>query len=316
MHHGKRDKSVTQQIPPLLASHSLAVADAYRIEERALNGQSLEVVVEKWTTRGQDCWPLREPLLVEDFAGVTGETSLRQFNEKYGLLGYHVLHAGDMGRENWRGDPVRWAVAHARIAASILGVVEIISDVRLGHRRRSTESLVRSLLQEFREMKLKVIATREPSLLCELRWKTPEALISNRDGLRLPFSSRWGNDPIGTAYRVVSWVLNNYVKTIRLGFASVGYAERFFRLTKAPARFGPELNWSSLLEVIYWRLAECVGGAFRQCPRCGSVFPTKASGSGRPSEFCSTRCGNAERQQRRRDRRKNRKRKNRPVLTA
>jgi hypothetical protein len=293
---------------PLLASYGRPVAATHRIEARTLNHHEVRVVLADWSSgKDSDCWPVRETRLTDDFARITGEPSLLAFNGRYGLLGYHVLHDAEMQRrqETWQGDPIAWALAHARVAAGILGIVDMIDRVRrdkLELNKRTIPNLLRVFSIEFGKMGLKALFEGRPRRFVGFEWSDPDSLVDpGRTPLRNRFSSRWGNDPIGTTYHVLSWVLNQYVRRIRPELASLDYAARFFGMKKAgPPRFGPELRWDALLQVIYWQLAESVGGAFRQCPRCGRVFPMNAG----KQEFCSLRCGNAARQQRRRDKKK------------
>ena len=187
----------------LLASQGLPVAGAHRIEKRVLDGSEVSVVIADWQVevRG-DCWPVRERTLAEDFAQVTGVESLLEFNGRYGLLGYHRLHGVEMHHrgETWQGDPVDWALAHARIAAGILGAVEIINKVRDDKRKltvRAVPFLLRTLFREFEKMGLTVKLQREPPLTV-LEWRRPETMMSESHSLfQKKFSSRWGNDPIG-----------------------------------------------------------------------------------------------------------------------
>jgi hypothetical protein len=312
---------------PLLASHSWSVAGAYRIEMHTLDGQKVPVVVADWNvperntdeadwsgqTLSRDYWPVRDPEMAEHFARVSGGESLLDFNRQHGLLGYDFLHraAEILGsNETWQGDPVAWALAHARIAAGILGAVAIINDVRGGKELndRSVPSLLRGLFSEFAKMGLEAVfeGKGRSRRFAGFVWTPPEALITSKKfQLSKKFSWRWGNDPIGTSYVVLSWVLNQYIRRVRFEFVSGGYAERFFGLPDTGPRFGPEFHWDALLQVIYWQLAESVGGAFRQCPRCGRVFPTS---SGR-DKYCSTRCSDAMRSKRYRDNKKNPKKK-------
>ena len=109
------------------------------------------------------------------------------------------------------------------------------------------------------------------------------------------FSSRWGNDPIGTAYIALTWVLNQYIRRVRFEFASLDYERRFFGMPSEGPRFGLEIRWDTLLEVIYWQLGERVGGAFRVCPICRLTFP--ATGK---QIFCSKKCADVARQRRHR----------------
>jgi len=315
MHHNSTyanvTYTVTQKTMPLLASHGLTVAAAHRIETHTLDHRKVRIAVADWNSGPQrDCWPLHETRLTEDFARITDEASLLDFNGRYGLLGYDWLHraAEVLGSsEAWRGDPVCWALAHARVAAGIAGVVEIINDVRSGKVDLAKPSLVRALFSQFKKIGLESIFTAgRPRRWEGFTWARPEALVNQSESpLRKRFSANWGQDPIGTAYFVLAWVLNQYVQTVRFEFASLDFAARFFGMEKAgPPRFGPELRWNALLQVIYWQLAEDVGGAFRQCRRCGRVFPMRTG----KDEFCDPRCGAASRSKRYRDRKKAKRR--------
>jgi hypothetical protein len=299
--------TVTNKTMPLLASQGLPVAATYRIETRVLDGSEVRVSIADWQAGvGGDCWPVRERSLVESFAQVTDAkdpaASLLEFNNRYGLLGYHRLHEVEMHHRNetWQGDPVDWALAHAAIAAGTLRVIEVIDEVREDKRKltaRALPFLLRVLVGEFGKMGLRVKLQREPFPLTVLEWRRPETMMSESYSLfEKKFSSRWRNDPIGTAYVVLSWVLNQYIRRVRYEFASLDYERRFLGMPAEGPRFGLELRWDTLLEVIYWQLAERLGGAsFRVCLGCGLTFP--ATGK---TIFHSTNCGDAARQRKHR----------------
>ncbi len=295
-------ETVTQKTMPLLASQGLAVAGAYRIEKRVLDGSKVSVLVADWQQgEVRDCWPIREQSLVEDFAQVTDSQSLLVFNGRYGLLGYHRLHEVEMlhRNETWQGDEVPWALAHAAIAAGILEVIEIIDEVRQDKRKltvRALPFLLRTFFWEFEKMGLRVKLRRKPFPLTVLEWRQPETMMSESySPFRKKFSSRWGNDPIGTAYLTLTWVLNQYIRRVRFEFASLDYGRRFFGMQARGPRFGLELRWDALLEVIYWQLGELVGGAFRVCRGCGLTFP--ATGK---QIYHSKKCADATRQRKHR----------------
>jgi hypothetical protein len=322
-HHASHFENVTQSVTrrgaqntmPLLISLGLPVAGAFRIETHTLDHRKVRVMVPDWQMpdRG-DCWPLREPRMVEDFAGISDEASLQEFNEQYGLLGFHLLHGYEMRRrrETWRGDPVPWALAHARIAAGILGATRIISDVRSGKvtlNDRSIGPILRALIGEFKKMGMESTFVAGPPRRWEgFTWTPPEGLVGRaKFQLRKRFTAFWKSDPIGTTYFVLAWVLNQYIRHIHLEFASIDYERRIFGLTASEPRFGLHLYWHTLLPVIYWQLGERLGGAFRQCRRCGKIFPMRAG----KDLFCGRRCGNASRSKAYRDKKKRGKRRKR-----
>jgi hypothetical protein len=289
--------SVTHRTVPLLVPQGISVAGAYRIERRVLDGRDVNVMTADWQAEVPGtCWPVRERSLADDFAQVTNDQLLREFNSRYGLLGYAQLHEAEMlhRKETWQGDPVPWALAHAATVAGILGAVEIINEVREGKRKltaRAVPFLLRTLFGEFEKMGLRVKLERRPFPLTILEWSRPEMMMSQScSPLRKKFSSRWGNDPIGTAYVALTWVLNQYVRRARFEFTSLDYERRFFGMPADEPRFGLELRWDTLLEVIYWQVAERVGGAFRVCPECGLTFPVKGK-----QLYHSKRCAGAAR---------------------
>src|SRR5262249_45928190 len=147
----------------------LPVAGAHQVEKRTLDGVEVDVMSADWQlqVRG-DCWPVHEPNLAEDFARVGDGRSLQEFNDRYGLLGYHRLHEVEMlhRNETWQGDPVPWALAHARIAAGILEAVRIIDQVREGKPKLTVQQvpfLLRTFFGEFKKMGLSVKHERNAS---------------------------------------------------------------------------------------------------------------------------------------------------------
>jgi hypothetical protein len=214
---------------------------------------------------------------------VRDEQTLLHFNHHYGLLGYDVLYETEMRRrkEDWHGDPVDWAIAHARNAAGILGTINIIDDVRSGRvKLHSLSALHRALSAQFEKMGLQSIFTGERRRFTGFAWSRPEAVLSDsKEEAEYKAWPRWGEDPIGTAYRVLAWVLNSQIAGIHFEFVAAGHHA-------SEPRFGLELRYKALLQVIYWKLAERVGGAFRQCPNCGLVFPMRTP----RDKYCSRRC--------------------------
>lgn len=300
--------TVTRKTMPLLAPIGLPVAGAHRVEAHVLDGREVRVVVADWQAPDSvDCWPVHEPDLANDFAKVTDERSLQEFNGRYGLLGYQDLYRSEMKRrkEIWRGDPVPWALAHAKVASGILASVGIIDDVRTDKVKLSKgtlPALLRALLNQFGTMGLESLFEGDPRRFVGFVWRPPESLVdASEPRSYTKFSSRWKNDPIGTAYLVLSWVLNRYIRRIRFEFVSLDYGGRFFGLPNAGApRLGVEIRWDALLQVVYWKLAEAVGGAFRQCPRCGLLFPMSTA----KDVYCSKRCADAARSKKHRDKKK------------
>jgi hypothetical protein len=306
--------TVTDKTIPLLATHSVAVAGAHRIEEHQLERSKVRVVIADWAAPGDvDRWPVSEPLLSKEFARVTDERSLLDFSNRHGLLGYSKLHEAEMRRraETWQGDPVPWALAHARVVAGIYEIAELFNNVRNRKIKlddRTTPLLLRTLFREFKKMGVSVGLQREPSPLTVVEWRRPEAMMSESYTLlRKKFSSRWGKDPIGTAYYVLSWILNQYVRRVHFEFVSSDYERRFFGMSSEKPRFGIELCWDELIEVIYWQLAERIGGAFRLCRRCSRTFPLSTG----KDLYCSDKCGAAFRSQRYRGNKRKKRRKSR-----
>jgi hypothetical protein len=300
--------TVTHKPMPLLTSFGVPVAGAHRIETQLLDSRKIRVIVADWRApKPVTYWPVLDPDLASAFSQVTDERSLQEFNGRYGLLGYDrqrpaaILHRKDA----WGGDPVPWALAHAGVTSGILGAVDVINDVR-SHKvelnDRTISALLRALLNQFGKMGLEPIFEDDPRRFAGFRWKPPEALVDSRGFiLRKKFSSFWANDPIGTAYYVLSWILNQYIRDVRFEFVSLDYEKRFFGMPESgPPRFGLQIRWDTLLQVIYWKLAESVGGAFRQCPRCRRIFPMDTG----KDLYCKKRCGDAARSKKYRERRK------------
>ncbi|MGB2645890.1 MAG: hypothetical protein WBF09_08900 [Candidatus Acidiferrum sp.] len=314
-HHNLRLANVTHTVTrktlPLLANYDVWVAGAHQIEVRQLEGRNVRVVIADWKhDRRANCWPASERSLSKEFSQVTDERSLLEFSNRYGLLGFHKLHKAEMlGRdETWEGDPCDWALAHARIASGIYGAIDLFNDVRnrkLKLDDRTTASLLRTLFREFEKMGLSANRPRKTRVLPFFEWRHPEMKVSeNSPPLRWGFISRWSKDPIGTAYRVLSWVLNHYIRRIHFEFESSDYAQRVFGMPSEGPRFGLELRWDALIEVIYWQLGERIGGSFRACRRCGRTFPMPTG----KTLYCSRECGDALRSQRYRDNKKKKRR--------
>jgi hypothetical protein len=304
MQHLYDYSKVTPQVTTPLASYGLPVAGRHHVEDRTLDGCSIRVVVPDWTAGEDYCWPVHEPHVVEDFARVRDEQSLLRFNDYYGLLGYNDICQAEMppGKEDLQGDPVDWALAHARVAAGMLGAIRIIGDVRSGRvKLHSLAALHRALGTQFEKIGLRGIFAGEPHRCTGFAWSRPEALLTgSKEEIEQRFFPRWQDDPIGTAYRILAWILNFQIARIHFEFISYGHHAPFLGGTEPEPRFGLELRWKVLLQVIYWKLAEHVGGAFRQCPKCGLVFPMRTP----KDRFCSRRCLDAFKSKEWRDRKR------------
>lgn len=304
MQHLYRDKKVTRGVTTPLASYGLPVAGRHHVEERTLNGSSIRVVVPDWTAGEDYCWPVHEPHVVEDFARVRDEQSLLRFNDYYGLLGYKDICQAETlhGEKDFGGDPVDWALGHARVAAGVLGTISIIADVRGGRvKLQALPALHRALGRQFEEIGLRDVFAEQPRRWIGFAWSRPEALLTgSKQEIEQRFFPRWEDDPIGTAYRVLAWILNSQIAQIHFEFISYGHHAPFHGATEPEPRFGLELRWKALLQVIYWKLAEHVGGAFRQCPKCGLVFPMRTP----KDRFCSRRCLDAFKSKEWRDRKR------------
>jgi len=297
-------KKVTQRVTTPLASYGLPVAGRHDIEDRTLEGGSVRVVVPDWTTGEDYCWPVHEPHLVEDFARIRDEQSLLRFNDYYGLLGYKDICQAETphGKEDLGGEPVDWALGHARVAAGLLGAISIIADVRSGIvKLQSLPALHRALNRQFEKIGLRDIFAEQPRRWIGFAWSRPEALLTaSKQEIEQRFFPRWEDDPIGTAYRVLAWILNSQIAQIHFEFIFYGHHTPLLGATEPEPRFGLELRWKALLQVIYWKLAEHVGGAFRQCPKCGLVFPMRTP----KDRFCSRRCLDAFKSKEWRDRKR------------
>lgn len=89
----------------------------------------------------------------------------------------------------------------------------------------------------------------------------------------------WPHDPRQTAYRALAKLINPNIAGLHYQLAS----------TKEETP-GLYLNFSALIDVIYWRLAAHLRREWRRCqrPQCGIVFPVDDP----RQKFCSRRCAN------------------------
>jgi hypothetical protein len=256
-----------------------SVAESYRIEDRPLCGREVRVVVPQTGAWTRVCRPGQEDRLVEDLAAVADEKSLLAFSVRYGLLGFDRLHREEMRqrKEHWAGDPVLWALSHARFVSAILSVTEIINDVRSGRVTLNDDTapkIAEALAAEFRKAGVKgplKEAAPEEHLF--------EYALPGDQGIRRVWVGDWERDPFGGAYTLLTELINPNIRGVHYEFIPRGQ--------NAETELGTRLRWNGLLEVVYWQLAERVGGEFRLCPRCARVFPA----SGR-RKYCSTQCMN------------------------
>ncbi|MCL6566737.1 MAG: hypothetical protein K6U09_09990 [Acidobacteriia bacterium] len=282
--HFLNKTKVSREVSHLLANDPWPVAGSYHIETQTRQRQRIRVVVPDWRAPGADaCWPVLEPRLVEDFGAVRDEASLLAFTKRYGLLGYEEARRSG---EGLNGDPVGWALGHARIIEGGLGILGIISDVRSGRVKlddHSSLALARAIEAQFKKMGLRG-PVEEPMLPKLHVVKLPPEVLPDKDDLAFSIGFRdWECDPIGCAYTVLTTLINDQIKAINYKFQS------FHRVTpEAEHKFGLELHWNALLHVVYWRFAERLGGEFRQCGHCGRVFPMR---TGR-DRYCSPSCLN------------------------
>jgi hypothetical protein len=220
---------------------------------------------------------------VEDLGAVHDEASLLAFTKRYGLLGYQKARRSG---EILNGDPVHWALAHARIIEGGLGILGIISDVRSGRVRldgRSSLALARAIEAQFKKMGLS--GPVEVPLLPKVHLvKVPPEVLPDENNLASGIGFRdWEHDPIGFAYLVLTKLINLQIKGINYQFDSFDHAT-----PETDRQFGLELCWDALVHVVYWKFAERLDGEFRQCQHCGRVFPMR---TGR-EKYCSMACLN------------------------
>jgi len=289
----QRLKVLSKVLPLVSDSFGWSVAESYRIQKRPLFGQEVRAVVPDAATWARDCRPGREERLVEDLAAVSHEKALLAFAARYGLLGYSRMHGDQMRqrKEHWTGDPVTWALAHARIVRGLLSTIGFIEYVRSGRFRLDDSSAPRVgevLAAEFKKAGIRGPVKEGDAEESWFDYITPEG------GERKVWVQGWERDPIGGAYVLLTELINPIIRGVHYEFVPRGQ--------NAAAQLGTRLRWNALLEVIYWQLAESLGGEFRQCQQCRRVFPA----SGR-RVHCSPSCTNKWKCKEYRDRKKQKK---------
>jgi hypothetical protein len=200
-------------------------------------------------------------------------------------LGYHRLNAAQLGE----GDPVTWALGHARIAAGAIGVIEIVNEVRSGKvplNDLSVKAVAASLARAFKQMGVDGPNKDTQPGAVTFNCLTPEAL-GDRELQSTKWIYDWEPNPIGGAYELLAWLVNPIIKPVHYEFRAPFELLSLRESLGATSGLTFDLHWNALLEVIYWQIALRMGGDFRRCKLCGRVFPANGK-----KKFCSTGCMN------------------------
>ena len=273
----------------------------YRISKQALGGSKGRVVspVEYVGRTSVIASGLTD--IVTAIARVHDETSLLGFANQYGLLGFSIAQerAND-ARRRWHGDPVSWALAHARIVAAIVDIRDMLGQVgrALGSGSAldlrnvpSVPGLWESFSAQFRKMGIAL--DRDG-----FTWTSPE---NSRNAVVMP---NWRDDLVGTTWNILALIINPRIRETH--FEMVIHRQHFVDAGEIRMQLGLRLHCATLLDAIYWKLAGMLGD-FRSCPVCGRVFSVRDP----RQEYCSTQCGAKARQRRLRSKRKTKRRRKR-----
>lgn len=287
--------SLPKVLPMVSPSFGWSVAESYRFENQKVLGRKVRVIVPNSWASSHSCRPGLEPRLLNDFAGVVNEKLLVKFVERYGLLGYGRMHRDQMSDRKEKGDPVSWVLAHARVVRGLLRILEIMDDVRSKRvPLNGSTPLARTFESVFKEMDIAGPTQDVQPNSVYFNLVSPE-------GERKVWVSDWKSDPIAGVYVLLTELINPQIRGVHYEFLSSSRFER------TESKLGVRLRWSALIEVIYWLLAERVGGEFRQCSLCARVFPV----SDPREKFCSGSCMNKVRCRNYRARKKSKKQKRR-----
>lgn len=213
--------------------------------------------------------------LLPEFALVRDEKSLLRFSRQFGLLGYSVLVPP---AKRCGGDPVGWALRHARAVSAVIRILELLPD--RGWLKKKLPTVLRQAgIQLFTP---KEVAYRFPEII-----RTP--------GAWAPMGS-WPQDPTVTAYAAIAKIINPPLRGLHYELARV-------QNTAAPQDPpGLYLRFRALIELIYWKLAANLreGYQWRSCRGCAKIFLVEEP----HQHYCSPRCQNTSMKRRQRQRRR------------
>lgn len=248
------------------------VAGNYVIEQIKVGHDSIRTVKADWNaTGGHTCRPGRNAQLPLDFASCEDQQTLLHFIRKNGLLGFERLYPS-WPSEGWKGDPVQWALDHARIVRGVLNVIVIIDGIRKDRTRlddRSVKDTADLLARVFRNIGMKGPRQAEglPGAVT-FTFLRPEAL-GNKEREGEIYVYQWERDPLGGTFVLLAGLINPLIKEVHFEYPKPRPGEWL----DPSAKLSINLTFDSLIAVIYWQLAGMYGGDFSRCQECGRIFP-------------------------------------------
>jgi hypothetical protein len=275
---------------PVYGSYSVGSSFCLTLCRRA---REIRVVVPDRLAAGRtQCFPGRESHLLRDYAACRDEPELLDFIRRFGLLGFQQLppsHYLAIDGEILKGDPIIWALGHARIVAGVLQIIEIVDQLRDDEAllRNSPNLVADSLTRVFRNLGMQGPKPAEAEGLEDPDAVTfdflfPEALGDEDVRWTSPVMN-FEYDPIGAGYCLAA----NLINRMTLGIHPELSVPPPYPPMKPATKLGSELVFNSLIEVIYWQLHSRLAGGLTRCKECGRMFP-----SDRKRLFCSDQCKN------------------------
>jgi hypothetical protein len=158
--------------------------------------------------------PMLEARLCEQFSSVYDQRTLLKFVSYYGLLGVSHLVQPE---KRVGGDPVPWALAHARRVRAAFRIVSLLKEAPASRIKKLPASLPG------------ILKDTDIDLVDMRTWFGTMAGGGHRQVRKLWSTSSWPSDPLGTAWEIVRRFINPGIDLLAAHFRAGQYTTSSLR---------------------------------------------------------------------------------------